>query len=111
GPQSAEGEEVDPRVDLANSAFLFGGVLLLDDPVESAALGTDDASVARRVVEERGEERRCGLGLAVSRDERRQGLGVEERNVTVHDEDVAVEILRKRFDGLLDGTAGAGDLI
>ena len=48
---------------------------------------------------------------AVGGDELGERVGVEQRHVAVDDEHVAVEVGRERVDGLLDGAAGAGDLV
>ena len=58
--QEAAVEGEDPRVDLADMELSLGGVarrLRLDDPLDRAVGGADDAPVPTRVLEHRGRDR------------------------------------------------------
>ena len=77
-----------PGVDLADPALLVGGVLVLDDPLDGAALVADHAAEAGRVDRVHGHERDRGV---VQRSRLEQGCeqrSPHQRHVAVEHEDL-----------------------
>ena len=109
--QGGDREDVGAGVDLADEAFVVGGVLLLDDAIDAAVGVAHDAAVAGRVVEHGGEHGRGGVGGAVLGDELAEGRGVEQGDVAADDHDLALEALGQSRDRELDGASRAGDLV
>ena len=114
-------EGVDARVDLADVERvrelrvpgLAGGesVLVLDDAGDGTGFVAQDAAVAGRVLDLRGQH---GDGVAARLVRARQvdeGLRREQRHVAVGDEDGAAQVGRQDVEGALGGAAGALDLV
>ena len=100
GPQPAQRraqrrdvERVHTGVDLADGQLRRAGVGLLDDAGHLTVLRADDAAVAGRIGQRRGEHgRRGGLG-AVRGDQAGQRVGVQQRHIAVGHHDDAGEVL------------------
>ena len=93
-------------------ALVVARVLLLDDAVEPTRDVAHDSAVARGVVVDAPRAPRPGprRPRCCSRKAARVSA-FEQRHVAVQHEHLAVEVGRESRDRLLDGAAGAGDLV
>jgi hypothetical protein len=91
-------------VDLAQRAFVFARVLVLDDRAHAAAGAAHDAAVAARVGE--GDRQQRQLRAAAGRGQRGGGGGAHERHVAVEDQR-RLEALVERRQRLQHRVAGA----
>ena len=105
--QHLDVERVDAGVDLADGLLRPGGVDLFDDADDLAVLGAQDAAVARRIGQRRGQHRRRGGLGAVGGDQLGQRVGVQQRNVARGHHDGAGEVGGQRGQPTADGVPGA----
>ena len=108
--QGGHVERVDAGVDLADRLLGRRRVLLLDDRVHGAVGTADDAAVAGRLVELRGQHGHGVALLGVVVDERAQGLGGEQRDVAVGHDDGAGQV-GQLGERALHGVTGAALLV
>ena len=114
GAQEVRVEGVDARVDFVDRGLLGGGVALLDDRGDRARGVADDATVAGGILDARGQDGDRVARALVGGDQLGQGVGRQEGNVAVCDDDGAGDWLDGLIQGLeaaLDGATGAGDLV
>jgi hypothetical protein len=90
-------EAVDRRVHFGDEPLVVGGVRVLDDRFHLVVLSPHDAAVARRVVDDRGQQRCRGFLLTVDGREPRQRLGAQQRRVAGHQKNVVFveELIRE----------------
>jgi len=100
-------EDIQPGVDLADAPDVVRRVLGLDDGVHAALVVADDAPVRSRIVQDDGEERGCRAALAVDGQETLKGLGPQQGNVAVHDQECPIRVGGERLARDLHGMAGA----
>ena len=100
-------ERIDARVDLADGLLRRAGVGLFDDGDDLAVLRAQDAPVAGRIGQRRGEHGRNGGIGAVGGDQVGQRIGVEQRYIAVSDHDAAGEFVGQRRQAAADRVAGA----
>ena len=78
-----------------------------DDADDLAVLGAQDAAVARRIRQRRGQHRRRGGFRAVGGDQFGQRVGVQQRNVARRHHDGACEVGGQGGQPAADGVSGA----
>ena len=104
-------ERVEATVDLADRALLLVGVLLLDDRDDRALRVTDDAAVARGVLERRRDDGDGTAGRVVRRDESLERGARQQRHVAVGDDDGAGEVAGQRLERALHGAPCPLDVV
>ena len=104
--------DVDAGVDLVDRALVVGGVLLLDDAVERAVGAAHDAAVAGGVVVRSPRARMPARRRRGAASRKAASVSASSSGTSPFSTSTSpVEVVGERRDGLLDRTAGAGDLV
>ena len=87
-PQPRRVDRVQARVDLGDLALLVGRVLVLDDPLDGPAVVAHDPAEAGGIDRVHGDEGDRRVVEAAQLQQRGQEVGLDERDVARHDEDL-----------------------
>ena len=107
-------ECVDTSVDFVDEGLFFGGVTLLDNGGHATAGIANNATVARGIIDARGQDGDdiCLFDMGI--DEVFQSLGAQHGNVAGGDDNNAVDLANlafQLFQATLNGSSGAGDFV